>query len=61
MAGWDRLTLRRERHLKPRVTVITIGVEDLKRSLVFYRDGLGLKNPGWEELDEDSRPSVSGA
>ncbi|HEX6988678.1 MAG TPA: VOC family protein [Bacillota bacterium] len=32
--------------MKPRVTVITIGVEDLERSLAFYRDGLGLSTPG---------------
>ena len=27
--------------MEPRVTLITLGVEDLKRSLSFYRDGLG--------------------
>jgi catechol 2,3-dioxygenase-like lactoylglutathione lyase family enzyme len=32
--------------MKPRVTVITIGVDDLDRSLRFYRDGLGLKTEG---------------
>ena len=32
--------------MKPRITVITIGVEDLERSLLFYRDGLGLKTEG---------------
>lgn len=32
--------------MKPRITVITIGVDDLKRSLRFYRDGLGLKTNG---------------
>ena len=32
--------------MKPRVSVITIRVEDLERALVFYRDGLGLKTPG---------------
>lgn len=32
--------------MKPRVTVITIGVDDLERSLDFYRDGLGLKTGG---------------
>jgi uncharacterized protein len=32
--------------MKPRVTVITIGVEDLDRSLRFYRDGLGLPTDG---------------
>jgi len=32
--------------MKPRITVITIGVDDLERSLAFYRDGLGLKTDG---------------
>ena len=32
--------------MKPRVTLITIGVDDLERSLRFYRDGLGLKTEG---------------
>jgi catechol 2,3-dioxygenase-like lactoylglutathione lyase family enzyme len=32
--------------MKPRVTVITIGVDDLDRSLRFYRDGLHLPTEG---------------
>lgn len=32
--------------MKPRITVITIGVDDLERSLRFYRDGLGLATEG---------------
>lgn len=32
--------------MKARITVITIGVDDLERSLRFYRDGLGLATPG---------------
>ena len=32
--------------MKPRITVITITVDDLERSLCFYRDGLGLKTDG---------------
>jgi len=32
--------------MKPRITVITIGVDDLERSLRFYRDGLGLPTKG---------------
>lgn len=32
--------------MKPRITVITLGVDDLERSLVFYRDGLGLSTQG---------------
>lgn len=32
--------------MKARITLITIGVDDLERSLRFYRDGLGLKTEG---------------
>jgi len=32
--------------MKPRITVITIGVDDLEKSLTFYRDGLGLPTEG---------------
>src|SRR5512143_1163027 len=32
--------------MKPRITLITIGVDGLERSLRFYRDGLGLKTEG---------------
>ena len=32
--------------MKPRIAVLTIGVDDLERSVKFYRDGLGLQTPG---------------
>ena len=32
--------------MKPRITLITIGVDDLERALLFYRDGLGLATEG---------------
>ena len=32
--------------MKPRINILTIGVDDLERSLKFYRDGLGLKTQG---------------
>lgn len=32
--------------MKPRITVITLGVADLEQSLKFYRDGLGFKTDG---------------
>ena len=32
--------------MKPRIKVITLGVDDLERSLAFYRDGLGLQTEG---------------
>lgn len=32
--------------MKPQITVITLGVDDLEKSLAFYRDGLGLATKG---------------
>ncbi|HEX6315914.1 MAG TPA: VOC family protein [Gemmatimonadaceae bacterium] len=32
--------------MKPRITVITLGVDDLDRALAFYRDGLGFRTEG---------------
>ena len=32
--------------MKPRIAVLTLGVDDLERSLAFYRDGLGLPTKG---------------
>ncbi len=32
--------------MKPRITLITLGVDDLERSLRFYREGLGLPSEG---------------
>jgi uncharacterized protein len=32
--------------VKPRITLITLGVADLERAVRFYRDGLGWKTEG---------------
>lgn len=32
--------------MNPRITVITLGVDDLERALRFYRDGLGFATRG---------------
>ena len=32
--------------MKPRITVLTLGVDDLERAVRFYRDGLGWKTEG---------------
>lgn len=32
--------------MKPRITLVTLGVDDLERALRFYRDGLGLRTEG---------------
>lgn len=43
-----KICLPPERSLKtkPRINILTIGVDDLEKSLKFYRDGLGLKTKG---------------
>src|SRR5215208_4376016 len=32
--------------MRPRITLLTLGVDDLEKSLKFYRDGLGLPTQG---------------
>jgi catechol 2,3-dioxygenase-like lactoylglutathione lyase family enzyme len=32
--------------MKARITIITLGVDDLQTAVAFYRDGLGWKTPG---------------
>jgi uncharacterized protein len=32
--------------MRPRIKILTLGVDSLERSLAFYRDGLGLKTKG---------------
>jgi catechol 2,3-dioxygenase-like lactoylglutathione lyase family enzyme len=32
--------------MKPKISIITIGVDDLERALTFYRDGLGFPTRG---------------
>jgi len=32
--------------MKPRISVITLGVSDLEKSVTFYKDGLGLPTDG---------------
>jgi catechol 2,3-dioxygenase-like lactoylglutathione lyase family enzyme len=32
--------------MKPRITVLTLGVDNLERALAFYRDGLGFQTEG---------------
>jgi catechol 2,3-dioxygenase-like lactoylglutathione lyase family enzyme len=32
--------------VKPHITLITLGVDDLERAVAFYRDGLGLETEG---------------
>jgi hypothetical protein len=39
-------TMKPVQKMEPRFTVLTIGVDDLEKSLHFYRDGLGLPTDG---------------
>jgi uncharacterized protein len=32
--------------MRPRITLLTLGVDDLERAVRFYRDGLGLETAG---------------
>jgi catechol 2,3-dioxygenase-like lactoylglutathione lyase family enzyme len=32
--------------MNPRITLVTLGVDDLERALAFYRDGLGFSTKG---------------
>lgn len=32
--------------MKPRITVLTLGVDNVERSMAFYRDGLRLPTQG---------------
>lgn len=43
--------------MRQRIDVITLAVDDLDRSLAFYRDGLGLETPGivGTEFEGDER------
>jgi hypothetical protein len=46
--------------MRPRIHVITLGVDDLDRALAFYRDGLGLESPGvigTEFVGDDTTPA----
>lgn len=38
--------------MKPKISLITLGVQDLKKSLVFYRDGLGFKTHNFKDGDD---------
>ena len=40
------MTLYPIRLMKPRISVLTLGVADLEKSVAFYRDGLGFPTDG---------------
>ncbi len=38
--------------MKPKISLITLGVSDLENSLKFYRDGLGFKTHNYKEGED---------
>jgi len=38
--------------MKPKISLITLGVEDVARSLGFYRDGLGFRTHNYKDGDD---------
>jgi catechol 2,3-dioxygenase-like lactoylglutathione lyase family enzyme len=48
--------------VEPRLNVITLAVDDVERSLAFYRDGLGLQTKGVVASDlVDEKTGAAGA
>src|SRR6185312_5550564 len=43
---WVLSTNRQKQNMKPRISVLTLGVTDLEKSVEFYREGLGLSTEG---------------
>lgn len=39
--------------MKPRISLVTLGVDDLERAVAFYRDGLGLTTEGIVGADDE--------
>ena len=50
---------RRYAAVKPRITVITLGTDDLEAAVRFYREGLGLKTAGIISKNLSMAPSPS--
>ena len=38
--------------MKPKISMVTLGVSDLRRALAFYRDGLGFPTHNYAEGDD---------
>jgi len=46
MLGAPDAERRNGESMNPQITVITLGVDDLEKSLSFYREGLGFETEG---------------
>ncbi len=44
--------------MNPRINIITVGVDDLRRAIAFYRDGLG--RPSWSHPAGAERSTSDG-
>lgn len=47
--------------MKPKLSIITLGVSDLSESVAFYRDGLGLPAPNYAHGDNICFLELEGA
>lgn len=47
--------------MKPKISLVTLGVRDFARSLRFYRDGLGFPAHGYVEGEEHVMFALEGA
>ena len=44
--------------MKPKITLITLGVSNFQKALKFYRDGLGFPDYGYKDKAEIGRAHV---
>lgn len=47
------MAIETQQKIRPKINFITIAVEDLRRSVAFYQEGLGLPTKGIEQDNED--------
>lgn len=47
--------------MKPKISIVTLGVADVGRSVRFYRDGLGFPTHNYKEGEEFAMFSLEGA
>lgn len=46
---WERKNFYYSECMKPKISIITLGVQDFQKSFDFYSKGLGLKTHGYKE------------
>jgi catechol 2,3-dioxygenase-like lactoylglutathione lyase family enzyme len=45
------MTAEEQERMKPKLSMITLGVRDYEKSIAFYREGLGFPAPGYKESE----------